>query len=128
MKICMTALVCCVAIMLLSGFGGASGISSVLRACGLALCLGGAAVLLGEAVEKISELSGLGDYSEYVSLMLRGLGICVLCRICSDICRESGQASLASAVETAGKLSLVLLALPIVSDILLFVGDLTEGL
>ncbi len=120
LKICGIAVLCAVVGIVLSGLGK-GGIYDALRLCGLALCLGGVLVLLGEAVAGVRELSG-GE--EYVSVMLRGLGICVLCRICADICRDSGQAGLSGAVEMAGKLALILLALPLVGDILELAADI----
>ncbi len=128
LKICGVAVICTVAVMILSGFGSSSGVVGVLKVCGLALCLGGTVVLLGSAVDKIMEIADMGAGTEYVALMLRGLGICVLCRISSDICRESGQAGVASAVESAGRLALVLLALPVINDIIAFAKDFAEGI
>ncbi len=126
LKIGGIAVLCAVLAALLAPFKESAGIGVALRLCGTALCLGGALVLLGEAVSSVLDIANEGATAEYAALMIRGLGICVICRICSDICRESGQAGLSGAVETAGKLALVLLALPVVKDILAFADELME--
>ena len=43
----------------------------------------------------------------------------------SDICRDSGETALASKVELAGKLSIVIISLPLVKQLLEFAKDMT---
>ena len=126
MRICACAVLCCIVGAVLGQVSG--GFSTAVRLGGLALALGGMLGILGETVSRIAEL-GLGDRAvEYVSLMLRGLGIAVLCRICSDVCRDCGAPVVALAVESAGKLATVLLAMPVVADIIGIASELIEGL
>lgn len=115
-KICGIAVLCAVAGIVVGGAVG--GVNTALKMAGLALVLGGAVTVLSEIVSDTSAI-GVGDkVGEYASLMLKGLGISALCRICSDICRDCGQATVASAVESVGKLFMVALAMPIVVQIL----------
>ncbi len=116
LKLCGIALLASVVGLILSAVG--SGIRVAVCVGGLVLVLGGGAVLLGRAVSELSALGFPYEVGEYLTLMLKGLGIAFLCRICSDVCRECGQASLASAVDSAGQICMVLIALPTVSKLL----------
>ena len=75
-----------------------------------------AAVISGiiPVTEKISGLcSGIPSGSEYLAILFKGLGISYLTQLASDICRDSGESSLAVQTETAGKTALLIIALPL---------------
>ena len=55
---------------------------------------------------------------KYGEIILKGLGIVILTQICADICRDSGEGTLASNIETVGKLELLLLSIPLIEEIL----------
>lgn len=116
LKLCAVAVLCAVVGAVLGHSVG--GMSAAIKLGGLALVFGGVLALLGEVVSELSAIGISGSAAEYMTLMLRGLGISVLCRICSDVCRDCGQVSVGLAVESAGKIVLVLLALPAVSDVI----------
>ena len=65
-----------------------------------------------------SDLSTRAGASQYVEIILKGLGIVILTQICSDICRDSGEGTLAGNIETVGKLELLLLCIPLIEEIL----------
>jgi stage III sporulation protein AD len=122
-KICATAVLCAVVGAVVGGLSG--GVATAVRLCGLALVLGGALGLMGEIVRQTSVL-GEGEAGEYVSLMLKGLGIVTVGRVSADVCRECGQTGVASAVETASRLAVLVLAMPSVLRLLDVVGELIE--
>lgn len=57
-------------------------------------------------------------------VMIKGLGIAFVTEIATGVCRDSGEASLATWVEMAGKLALLMLAMPLIRDVLLTVKSL----
>lgn len=126
MRLCALAVTCCIVGATLGHAVG--GMSAALRLGGLALVLGGVLGLLGEAVELLMSLGVYGTAAEYAVLMLRGLSIAVLCRLCADICRDCGQAAAAGAVESAGKLAVIILALPTAAELFETVSELLEEL
>ena len=65
-----------------------------------------------------SDLSTRAGASQYVEIILKGLGIVILTQICSDICKDSGEGTLAGHIETLGKLELLLLCIPLIEEIL----------
>ena len=74
----------------------------------------------------IGQLSQLcqGEATQYVETLLKALGIAVLTQICSGICRDAGESAIAEGVELTGQIELLLLALPLISQILSTASDL----
>lgn len=66
----------------------------------------------------ITSLANRAGALQYIETILKGLGIAVLTQICSDICRDSGETSLAGHIDTVGKLELLLLCVPLIEEIL----------
>lgn len=54
---------------------------------------------------------------EYVFVMLKGLGAALITHFCASVCREYGKPSLADSVELAGKLEILLLCFPLLTEI-----------
>ncbi len=85
----------------------------------LAQCLRVGAPLLAE-VRSLFERAGIE--TAHVSILLRTLAAALVTRFCSDLCRDGGSQALASAVETAGAVTALVIALPLlrsVADLLL---------
>jgi stage III sporulation protein AD len=59
-----------------------------------------------------------GNTAEYVAVMLKGLGVALLTHSCSSVCRDCGKGSVADWVEFAGKLEILLLCFPLMSEII----------
>lgn len=62
-------------------------------------------------------LSSSGLSSQYAVILLKTLGICFLAQFAADSCRDAGESSLASQVELAGKIAIVILSLPLFQKI-----------
>lgn len=90
-------------------------VSVVSGAAILVFLLASASGVLSDA-EEIFNISDL-DNSLFL-LVLKALGICYLADFGADTCRDFGQTSLASKVELAGKISVVVLTLPLIKQIL----------
>ena len=125
-KICACAVLCGVVGMVVGGYAGS--LSAGIRIAGLVLVLGGMLGALGTVVDLVRDLGIDEDAAHYSSIMLRGLGIAVLCRVCSDICRDCGESTVAFAVESAGKLGSIVLAAPAVLDIVEIAGSISDKL
>ena len=122
LKICGVAIICAAASALIGK--SSDGI-------GLAVRLGGTVAVVGLAVSMVFRaveyLQGMGLSqlpSQYFSVMLKALGVCVLSRICSDVCRDSGEVTAAGAVESAAKFALVLMSLPILEELISYAETL----
>lgn len=78
-----------------------------------ALCLVSPVI---EQLEDLFEKTSL-DHS-FFKILLKSVGICCIAGISADICRDSGEQALASAVEMWGRVSLLILAVPMIGSIL----------
>ena len=86
------------------------------------LLLSAAAPILGF----LRVLSEESDHATYTVLLFKALGIALLAQVCADICRESGESGLASGVELTGRIEILLLALPLMEDLLSMARELLE--
>ena len=64
------------------------------------------------------------DAASYGETMLKALGITYLTFICSSVCRDCGESSVAAGVEAVGKAELILLSLPFLRQILSVMEEL----
>lgn len=81
----------------------------------LALLLSG----LRDTVEAVRDmLSSLEAYAPEMLSVLRALGVCLVTQLASDVCRDAGQASVASKVELGGRIAALSLMLPLLSGVL----------
>ena len=69
-------------------------------------------------VEMIKSLSEQSLPAAHGEILLSGLGITMLSALGAGICRDFGETGLAAALEGAGKVAVVLQALPIITEIL----------
>lgn len=86
-------------------------------------------LLIASAEPLFSLVTTLGKgavASGYIETILKGLGIVILTQISSDICRDSGESTLAGHIETVGKLELLLLCIPLIGEILTTAEKLLE--
>lgn len=86
-------------------------------------------LLIAGAKPLLSLITGLGKSagaSQYMETVLKGLGIVILTQISADICRDSGEGTLATHIETVGKLELLLLSIPLIEEILATAQRLLE--
>ena len=83
-------------------------------ALGLTLSL--VATVLGYVTELANATGGLDQ--EGWSILLKALGVAFLTEIAASVCRDSGETGLATWVETAGKLEVLLLSFPLIKTVL----------
>ena len=75
-----------------------------------------AALGIGEVMEELEGvLSGSGIPPEMTGVVLKCLGICLLTELAGQTCRDAGENAIASKLELAGKVTLVLVSLPLFS-------------
>lgn len=64
-----------------------------------------------------SILSNAGVSGEYGAILIKSLGVCFVTQLASDACRDAGETAIATKVELAGKFAVLLLALPLFSQV-----------
>lgn len=69
-----------------------------------------------EVFETIRSYSGIPK--SYFQILLKLIGISFLCEFASNICKDSGQTAIAKQIEFAGKLSILVVSIPIFQGLL----------
>lgn len=97
--------------------------------------LGGASIILivlgGKFIEilgganNMMSLSGIGK--ENISVLLRSLGIFVVTQFAADVCYDNSCSALAAAVELAGKIGALYLAMPMLETVARLATGLLNG-
>ena len=79
------------------------------------------AAVLGELIPAFDTIRSMMQQvqidGQYIEILLKSLGICFITQIASESCRDAGERAIASKIDLAGKLMLVVLALPMFEEI-----------
>lgn len=60
-----------------------------------------------------SLLEGSGLPGEYIEILFKAVGICLLTQLAADTCRDAGESAMASKAEIAGRFALLMVGLPL---------------
>lgn len=115
MKYCGAALCALCAVILLRG--QKSGFSTGVAVTASVLLLGAAVSELLPVIREISEMANDSGVEKWMEVMMKTLGIAVVVQLGADICRDSGETSIASKLEMIGKAEIILLALPLMREL-----------
>lgn len=95
----------------------------ILAAC--ALLLWNTLPMLETIRDVLEELAALADLSPAILRpMIQTVGLAVVTKLASSLCRDAGEGSIASFLEVAGGASAVLVALPLLKMVLQLVQEL----
>ena len=79
-------------------------------------------LVFSEVSDAASEIFSFGERvsidSEMIKILLKALGLCLVAQIASDVCKDCGESALSTSVELVGKLSIVLMALPVAAQLI----------
>ena len=59
-----------------------------------------------------------GQDSEIIKVLLKSVGICIIVEFAADLCRDAGESALAGRVEFAGRITVTLLLIPMLTQLL----------
>lgn len=123
------ALVAIIALLVLREISGRFTVLVKLAAVVLlfALVVGELSVILGSLTEDIRKVISQDEFlNSSVSVMLKALGVALIGKICSDICRECGENGIAEGVEMLSGVVILSLSLPMLSKILSFASEILQ--
>lgn len=91
-----------------------------LRAAVTVVSLGLVISMVGTVMAYVTELTAATGASDGESwmILLKALGLAFLTETAASICRDSGEAGLATWVEMAGKLEILLLSFPLIRTVM----------
>jgi stage III sporulation protein AD len=87
------------------------------------LLLVGTLTPLAEVLERVTAIAEGTGFSVYSSVILKSVGIGILAQTTADVCRDSGVGTIASKVEFASKILILIICLPILETLM----SLIEG-
>ncbi|MBQ2989265.1 MAG: stage III sporulation protein AD [Clostridia bacterium] len=85
-------------------------------AVGLLLLAGSIAPLV-RVMDSVTAIANGTGFSVYASVILKSMGIGILAQTTADVCRDSGVSMIASKVEFAAKIVILLLCVPILETL-----------
>ncbi len=101
--------------------------SEYIGAFATVLLFGAAVVEFMPIFDFASELAVGTGFEEYLSVLLKALGITLAVQLTSELCRDMGASSLASNLELVGRVELLLLALPLIKELAGIASDIIKG-
>lgn len=123
-KILGVAIMCaCVAVVIRSANKDFSGIVKVVSA---AILAGGVMLCASPLIEFITDISEGSQINTYLSVMLKALGVAFLTHICASVCRDCGEQTIAGYAELAGKIEMLIIALPLIEELITIAEDLVQ--
>lgn len=77
--------------------------------------------LLGVVSKVVSEIQALGSTagidSEMLKLLLKSMGLCMVTQLAANLCKDSGESAMATGVELAGSVGILIMALPLATEL-----------
>lgn len=73
--------------------------------------------VIAPVAEYIKELGNQKDIGEYISVIFKSSGICIITSIASDICRDSGENALGSKIDLCGKCTVLFMSFPLLRTV-----------
>lgn len=75
-----------------------------------------------EVIREIADRSGIDE--QKITLMLKAVGVCYLTQTAKDLCIDCGQSVLADRVDFIGKITVIVMSLPIMLQLLSVIGQI----
>ncbi|MBR5513824.1 MAG: hypothetical protein IKV85_07565 [Ruminococcus sp.] len=93
--------------------------SMLLAIAACTIIMGSFAAFASPVMRELRDIfTAAGVSDSYLSLIYKGAAICIVTRITSELCRDSGEGAIASAAELWGRGAVTLLSLPLVKAVL----------
>ena len=84
----------------------------------------GAVSIISPVMERLTFLFTESVVDEsYISLVFKATAICFITQITSDLCRDSGENAVASVMELWGRISVMLISVPLIESIVESITD-----
>lgn len=76
--------------------------------------------------DTLAELAGAAGVGEYLSLLLKALGICCITKFASDFCKDAGHAALSAKIDLLGRCAVLVMGMPLISNIVQILTELVK--
>lgn len=123
-KICAVGIILALICVLIKNYRGEFLIP--VRLAAVILICGAVMTLVSPIVKFLNNIMGQTLPLEYMEIILKTLAIAYMTQISSEMCKESGENSIAFGIETVGKIEIIILSLPLVNNIIAMSLELLE--
>lgn len=80
-----------------------------------------------DVISRVRDISsGIGNINSYVSLMVKILGITLITQFIIDLCKDIGEAALASQTEIASKIIILIMIMPLFEAVINIISGLLK--
>ena len=115
-KICAIGIAFAMVCVLIKNFRGEFLIP--VRLASIIIIFGVVIALVSPIIKFLNGIMGQTLPIEYMEIILKTLAIAYMTQISSEMCKESGENSIAFGIETVGKIEIVILSLPLINNII----------
>lgn len=121
-KLCGVGLLCALAALLIGQVKREY--SALLRVGGIIIIFGALALWMSDIFSEVGSLVFTDRLEGYATLMAKALGLALITKICSDICRDMGEGAVGNGVELGGRLAILSLCIPLVGELMEYAREL----
>ncbi|MBQ3063529.1 MAG: stage III sporulation AC/AD family protein [Clostridia bacterium] len=118
------ALLTSVSVLLLRELKG--GLAPTVRLAAAIFLFGAAILLYLPVIARIRTLFALAEGRELATPVLRAVGVALIAELSAMLCRDMGEGTVAEGVLLFGRMEILLLALPLVDELLRIAGELLQ--
>ena len=122
LKICGTGLLCAFCALILRQLKGEY--APLVRAVGTVILLGALILWAADILSDSLAFSFVDGISEYGVIMMKALGLCLISKLCADVCRDMGENALGGVIELGGRLAILSLCLPLIGELMGYAREL----
>lgn len=88
-------------------------------------------LILKDMLPIVDEMSNLlnGGIIEsfYIEILIKAIGITIIGQVTVSLCKDAGETALGNVVELASKVAILLLSMPIIRNILSYLGEILKN-
>ena len=121
-KLCGVGLICAFSALILGQIKGEY--APLIRVGGTVIILGALSLQTAELLTEALSFAQLEGISGYVKIMMKALGLCLVSKICSDICRDMGENAIGGGIELSGRLAILSLCVPLIGELMGYAREL----
>ena len=88
------------------------------RLAGILILFSFIIVLINPIFEFLKSIMGENLPIEHMKILLKSFSIAYITQISSELCRECGENNIAFTIESAGKIEIIILSLPLINNVI----------
>lgn len=123
-KICAIGVICSILCVIIKNYQSTFLIPT--RLAGIIILYTVVLIILSPLMNYLIKLIGNSVPVDNITLIIKALSIAYLTHITSNICKDCGENSLATGIDTIGKIEILVLALPLIEEIIKMSEDLVS--